>query len=262
MFLSAPVTPAEPWSLSTGRSTILFTRASDEQAQVRPPGSIVLGVFAVADELHDHEFVGIVAGHAVEVVSLAVVYALDVGLMGVVADAQPAPVDAVGNGLVHLGADELIAIALVDDDVFRLDPGRLEPLDDLEHQLARRVGQGVAHRIHLHPDDVARLEEAPPGLNGVVGSGELLHAAIDGLLDRLAVLDVVLDHARIADFDDTSGVRPRDAPFLIGLGLASRRLGLLGRNVGHGHSQPSPGPRLRHSRTAGGPDRHKDSRLT
>ncbi len=26
MFLSAPVTPAEPWSLSTGRQTILLTR--------------------------------------------------------------------------------------------------------------------------------------------------------------------------------------------------------------------------------------------
>ena len=175
MFLSAPVTPAEPWSLRTGRQHDLVDAAGDEEAEVRAAGALVLGIQPGHDELHDHELVGVIAGGVVEVARLLVV-ALDVDLLAVVGDAQPGPGDAVGKGLVHLGLEELVAIALEDDDVLGLDPGGLEAVDDLEHQLARGVGERPADRVHLDPDHVARLEEAPPGLDLVGGAGELLHA--------------------------------------------------------------------------------------
>ena len=225
MFLSAPVTPGRAVVLEHGKEDDLVDPARDEEAQVRPPGPLVLGVLAVVDDLHDHELVGIIAGHAIQVVGLEVVHAFEIELMPVVLDSQAAPVDSVGDRLVHLGVDELVAVSLEDNDVLRLDPGGLEAVDDLEHQLARRVGQRVAHRVHLDPDDVAGLEEASPGTHGVVRVGEFLHASINACLDRLAVLHVLLDHPRVADLDDASRIGAGNSPLLICAGLPSAALG-------------------------------------
>ena len=144
---------------------------------MRPEVAVVLGVVAVVDEVHRDELVGVVAGDRV----LAPGGPVDEELAGVVLGGQAAPVDAVGDGLVHLGVDEFVAVALVDEDVLGLDAGGLEALDDLEHQLAGRVGQGLPTGFILIADDVAGLEERPPGLDGVVGAGEFLHPARDGL---------------------------------------------------------------------------------
>ena len=88
----------------------------------------------------------------------------------------------------------------------------------------RGVGQRVADGVHLDADDVARLEEGAPGLDGVVGAGQLLHArARRSALIGLAVLDAVLDQRGVADLDDAAGVGAGDAQ------LALERLGVPGR---------------------------------
>ena len=131
---------------------------------------------------------------------------------------------------MHLGFHEVVAIALIDEDVPRLHAGGFQALDDLEHQLAAGVRQGVADGVHLDRDDVARFEERPPGLDGVIGAGQLFHPARHGLLDRLAILDPALDHPAVAGLDHAPGIGPRQAE-RTGLGRGPGRAGLRPRNV-------------------------------
>ena len=208
------MTPAEPWSFSTGRSTILLTLRVISNTKVRAPRPLVLGIHARTDELHDHELVGVVTGNPVKIARLAIV-SLNVKLHGVVANPQTGPGDAVGNGLVHSGADKLVAIALKDNDVFGFDPREPEPCDHLEHQLAGAVGERVTNRVHLDADDVARLEETSPGFDCVGRAGQLDHSAPGCLANRLAILDIVPDHPRMANLDHPSGIRARNAPLCL-----------------------------------------------
>ena len=98
MFLRAPVTPAEPWSFSTGSITILLSRLVIERAQVRAEVAVVLGVVALVDQVHLDELVAVVAGDRV----VAEAREVDQELRAVVLGGQAAPPDAVGDGLVHL----------------------------------------------------------------------------------------------------------------------------------------------------------------
>ena len=43
------------------------------------------------------------------------------------------------------------------------------------------LASGLPTGFILIADDVARLEEAPPGRHRVIGAGQLLHAAVDRL---------------------------------------------------------------------------------
>ena len=215
--------------LEHGQEHDLVHPSRDEQAEMRSPGAIVLGIFSLADEFHHHELVRVVARDVVEVGGLEVVDSLEVGLVAVVLDAQPGPGDAVGQRLVHLGGDELVAIALEGDDVLRLHAGRFQAFDHLEHQLARRVGERVADRVHLDPHDVAGLEEAPPCADRVVRAGQFLHTPAHGRSDRLAVFDVVADHVRLADLDDLPGVGAGDPPLFVRR-IAGRRARFLRGN--------------------------------
>ena len=65
MFLRAPVTPAEPWSLSTGMADDLVDHLGHQLAQVRAVLPVVLRVVAVGDQVHPDEGVGVVAGDRV-----------------------------------------------------------------------------------------------------------------------------------------------------------------------------------------------------
>ena len=139
-----------------------------------------------------------------------------------------------------------------------LTPAALSPSIDLEHQLAGRVGQRVADRVHLDADDVARLEEAAPGLDRVGGAGQLLHAPVDGRVDRLAVLDVVLDHPRIADLDDPAGIGARDAPLLVRPRPCRRPPWAPGPRRRSETSPPARGPRHPRPGTGGGRGSRRD----
>ena len=197
---------------------------------MRPPRPVVLRVLAAADPLHRHELVGVVAGDVVQIAGLEVV-SLDVDMVRVIGDAEASPGDAVGDRLVHLRADELVAVSLEDDHILGFHTGRLEPIDHREHQLGRAVCKRVTDGVHLDADHVAGLEEGAPGPDRVVGAGQLFHPAVDGALDRLAVLDAGLDHGRVAHLDDLAGVRagdaeplgrPRALPRLLGRGVEAR----------------------------------------
>ena len=59
---------------SSGKAALT---TSEEEAQVRAPGPIVLWILTVPDDLHHHELVRIVAGDAVEVIGLHAVHTAD-----------------------------------------------------------------------------------------------------------------------------------------------------------------------------------------
>ena len=69
-----------------------------------------------------------------------------------------------------------------------------------------------ADRVDLDADDVAGLEEGLPGLDRVVGPGEVAHAAVHHLADGGAVDPVmVIDYLRMMDLDHATAVRPGHA---------------------------------------------------
>ena len=87
---------------------------------------------------------------------------------------------------------------------FVLTPAALSPSMTSSISSLDELASGLPTGFIFTPTTSPGSKKPAPGRDGVIGAGELLHAAIDGLLDRLAVLDVVLDHPRIADLDDPS----------------------------------------------------------
>src|SRR5439155_598706 len=71
--------------------------------------------------------------------------------------------DALGEPPVEAGAEELVAVAVVDDDVAPLHPGGLQPRDELPQHRSVRDHPRLPDRIHLDADHVARRKELPPG---------------------------------------------------------------------------------------------------
>ncbi len=55
MFFKAPVTPAEPWSFSTGMATILLSVLVTSLPRCERNLSVILGVVAVRDQVHPDE---------------------------------------------------------------------------------------------------------------------------------------------------------------------------------------------------------------
>ena len=177
----------------------------DEGAQVRATGPVVLEVGADVDEVHLDVFVAVVASDRI----LAEAGEVLDKLRAVVLGGQATPANASGDRLVHPGAHEFRAVAVVDEHVARLDAGRLQALDHFEHQFGRGVGERVAVGDDLDADDVAGFEEGPPGFGGVVGTDEFLHASRQRLLDGFAILLAVANHARVARFDHPTRERTR-----------------------------------------------------
>ena len=126
---------------------------------------------------------------------------------------QPAPPDAAGEDLVITGLHQLTAETVIDKHVAGLDAGRLELFDDLEDDLKRRMGFGLAVGNDLDPDDVAGLEEVLPTFHRVCGSGQFFDAPVKGGLDCRAVADAVLVHTRVSYFDDMARIKTRRGEF-------------------------------------------------
>ena len=163
MFFRAPVAPAAWWSLTQGRQDDLVEPLGHDPAQVGAVAPVVLRVLPPADERQLDEFVGVVAGDRVLGIEL------DRQLAGVPGDRGQAPVgDAIGQDLLVTGLAELEPVAVEDDHVLELDPGRLEAVDHLQDQLGRGVGPGIAVGHDLDADRLPRLDEGPPGLDGMV----------------------------------------------------------------------------------------------
>src|SRR5262245_40438436 len=112
--------------------------------------------------------------------------------------------------LVHLalahkcsvaGVDELVGVALEDDDVLRRYANLPEIANDFEEHLGVRDRAGDVSALPFFPDgvdldadDVVLLEEALPCLERMIGAGERTHPLVHHLADRCAIDDVAVIH--------------------------------------------------------------------
>ena len=99
MFLRAPVTPAEPWSLRTGSITILFSRFVMSVPRCERTVRSSLGSLPLPHQVHLDEFVAVVAGDGVA----SKAREIDQELGPVIVGRQTTPFDPFGNRLVHPG---------------------------------------------------------------------------------------------------------------------------------------------------------------
>src|SRR5687768_10630230 len=102
-------------------------------------------------------------------------------------------------------ADELVLVALEDQDVPQPDAGRPKPLDHLQDHLMTGDGERLAHRHHLDAHTVARIEEMPPGLHLVLAADQLPHPAGDHRLYNRSIPLRLMDAAGMVHLDDASG---------------------------------------------------------
>ena len=79
------------------------------------------------------------------------------------------------------------------------------------------LAPGLPTGFILMPTTSPGSKKRAPGLDRVVGAGQLLHAAVDGRLDRLAALLALADHRRVAGLDHPAGIGAGDAEGLAGL---------------------------------------------
>ena len=118
------------------------------------------------------------------------------------------------------------------------------------------LAPGLPTGFILMPTTSPGSKKRPPGLDRVVGAGQLLHAAVDGRLDRLAALLAVADHRLVAGLDHPAGIRAGDARATCRPSEARRAALRLG---GRGVQAPiRREPRRRRPGTGDGPCRRRD----
>src|SRR5262249_25654405 len=90
---------------------------------------------------------------------------LDVLLDSVLTFACGRRADTLGQPLIEARAKELGAISVVEHDVLSLDPGGLQPGDDLANDGSVGNDVRLTDRIDLDPDHISGREELLPRLD-------------------------------------------------------------------------------------------------